>query len=189
MDVSQTIRIPLGEYLELKEIEKHGQDIKFEHTVYHTQRGQAGHTTSGISWHLPHDDADLERTLSSTISSLITQNRSIYSLLKELVSNFSTMTRTEVKKWQKRASAVDLDTFMKEEFVVESGSDEVYKKQQDEITELKELLRSIAEQSQLVLDKPRYKLSEEHCDGIRTTLGDVFPKKDIPTESTSKADK
>jgi len=187
MDKSQTIQIPLGEYLDLKEIEKNGQNIKFEHTVYHTQRGETGHTTSGISWHLPHDDADLERQLSSQISALITHNRSLFSLLKELVSDFSSMTRADFKKWQKRANASNLEDFMKEEYVVTGGEDEVYKKQQEEITELKALLKSIAEQSQLALDKSKYKLSEDHCDGIRTALGDIFQK--TATEESPKVDK
>jgi hypothetical protein len=176
MDETQNIQIPLGEYLALKELEKKGQSIKFERVVHHTQRGEAGHTTSSISWHLPHGDADLERQLSSQISTLITHNRSLFSLLKELVSDFSSMTRAEFRAWQKRIHASDLEDFMKEEFVTTDGENEVYEKQQNEITELKALLKSIAEQSQLVLDKPKYKLSEDHCNGIRTALGDIFQK-------------
>jgi hypothetical protein len=86
------------------------------------------------------------------------------------------MTRAEFRAWQKRIHASDLEDFMKEEFVTTDGENEVYEKQQNEITELKALLKSIAEQSQLVLDKPKYKLSEDHCNGIRTALGDIFQK-------------
>lgn len=177
MDTSQTIQIPLGEYLDLKEIEKHGQSIKFEHIAYHTQQGETGHSTPGISWHLPHHDADLERQLCSQISALIIRNRSLSSLLKKLlVFDFSFMTRAEFRAWQKRASAAILEDFMKEEFVITSGEDEVYEKQRDEIAKLKTLLKSIAEQSQLVLDKPKYTLSEDHCNGIRTALGNILQK-------------
>lgn len=179
MDESQNIQIPLGEYLALKELEKKGQSIKYEQTVYHTQKGQAGHTTSGISWHLPgdSDEDDLARTLCSDISSLITQNKALHSMIEGFVTDVYNMNWKELRKWQKSIGGDSkLQDFIKEEFVVAGGADAIYKKQNEEILELKALLLSIAQQSQMALDKPKYRLSEEHIKGIREIIGEV--KKD-----------
>jgi hypothetical protein len=190
MDETQNIQIPLGEYLALKELEKKGQSIKYEQTVYHNQKGQLGYTTSSISWHLPGDDdeTDLVRSLCSDISSLITQNKTLNSILEDLVTDVYNMNWKELRKWQHKVGVdTKLADFIKEEYIVTGETDDVYKKQQEEIDELKALVRSIASQSQMALDKPKYKLSEEHIKGIREVVGDIKAEEKADDTSTNRS--
>jgi len=114
MDNTQTIKIPLQEYLELKEAFDHKLEINLTKKTFHTGQGFEGTEGSSADWKLS-GATETEISLVGEISDAQHKYNSLYARVLKQIKDLGVMTSHQAKIFLKKLkSTKDAETWVKE---------------------------------------------------------------------------